>query len=139
LPTFDEDGLSGQAVNTMEFDSRFEEQFAKGVASADLSVFFTPFSPFDAHKLYAEMKGVGALDAPDMDDFEEFTRKQVVMVHRYKYPLPLAGKIFATHKTQVIRYAEHVYAQVLRGDIETWDQLMAQDAAFYRTPDMRLG
>lgn len=138
LPTFDDDGLSGQIVSTMEFDSLLEEQFAKGLASADLGVFFTPFGLLDAHMLYAEMQGVGATDAPDMDKFEEFARKQVVMAHRYKYPLPLAEKLFATHKPQVIRYAEHVYAQVLRGDIESWAPLIAQDTAFYRNPDMNL-
>lgn len=140
LPTFDQDGLSGQTVNDMEFDSRFIEQFAKSVASADLGTLFTPVGPLDAHKLYGEIQGVSALEAPNMDDMAEFLRKQVVLVNRYEYPLgALAEKVLASHKLQVVRYVEHVYAQVLRGDIETWDQLMAQDMAFYHNPDMRLG
>ncbi len=139
-PLFDQDGLSDQTVNHMEFDSKFAEVFAKSVASADLGELFTPLGPLLAHKLYGEIQGVGALDTPEIDGLTEFSRKQVVLNNRYQYPLgSRAEKLFATHKAQVMRYMEFVYDQCLRGDLESWDQLMAQDEAFRCNPDMKLG
>lgn len=140
LPTFDDDGLSGQAVDTMEFASLIEELVAKSVSSGDLSTLHTPVGPLEAHLLYGEIMGLEVYDTPDMEKFVEFTRKQAVLVNRHEYPLgQLAERLLATHKAQVIRYVEHVHAQALRGDLDSWNRIIAQDKAFYRNPDMRLG
>lgn len=138
-PRFDQEGIMvDQQVNHMEFESIFAERFAKVVASADLGELFTPLGPLLAHKLYAEIQGVGALDSPSMDDFTEFSRKQLVFVDRYQYPLGnCAEQLFATHKKQVIRYFEYVYDQCLSGALDSWEQLMRQDKAFISNPDMR--
>ena len=139
-PLFDKDGiLYDQRVNHMEFDSLRDEVFAKAVASADMGELYTPLGPLLGHKLYGEIQGAGATGTPPLDDLTEFQRKQVILHGRYEYPLgQTAEDVFATHKPQVIRYVEYVYAQLLRGDIETWEQLLAQDEAFSRNPEMRL-
>lgn len=139
-PLFDKDNiLCDQMVNHMEFDSLRDEVFARAVASADMGELFTPLGPLLAHKLYGEINGAGAIGTPPLDKLAEFQGKQVILHNRYEYPLgQTAERVFATHKPQVIRYMEHVYAQLLRGDIETWEQLLAQDEAFRRNPEMRL-
>jgi hypothetical protein len=133
-PLFDKDGVSDQMVNQMEFDSRFAEIFAQALASGDFGELYTPLSPLLAHNLYSEMQGTDA-----MDDFREFSRKQVVLLNRYHYPLgKQAEDMLATHKSQVIRYMEFVYDQCVKGNIESLDQILHQDEKFARDPNMRL-
>ena len=139
-PLFDDEGLiCDQKVNHMEFDSLRDEVFAKAVASADMGELYTPLGPLVGHKLYAEIQGADATTPPPLDNLLEFQRKQVILHGRYEYPLgKTAEEVFASHKPQVIRYIEHVYTQLLRGNIETWEQLLAQDEAFSRNPEMKL-
>jgi hypothetical protein len=133
-PLFDKDGVNDQMVNQMEFDSRFAEIFAQALASGDFGELYTPLGPLLAHNLYSEMQGTDA-----MDDFQEFSRKQAILHNRYQYPLgKQAEDMLATHKAQVIRYMEYVYDQCVRGNIESFDQIIRQDERFARDPNMRL-
>lgn len=134
LPLFENGRLVDQTANRMEFASRDEELFVKGLASADLSELYTPFGPYVAHMLYAQHRGKEPGETPDMSGLLEFQQKQVIFLDEYEYPIPEARFIFATHEAEVRKYVELVCYQLESGEITTWDQLIAQDIAFMNDP-----
>jgi hypothetical protein len=142
-PLFDADGpikgkIIGQMAQRLEYDSKEEELFAKSVASADLGTLYTPYGPYLGHQLYVQRQGVNAGETPDMTDFPQFYEKQVPFIENYRYLLPEAEGVLATHRVQVTRYTNFVANQLREGKIESWEQLHAQDLAFMRNPDMQL-
>lgn len=137
-PIFKDDRIVGQQVDQMKFDSKRDELFAKTLVSADLAELYTPMGPYLSHRLYAQRQGLGINETPQLDDLLEFQGKQIPFLENYRYPLREAESVFASHKRQVINYVKTVYEQLQRGDIATWQQLLAQDKEFMRRPNKRL-
>lgn len=141
-PLFDARGpihgkVIGQKAQNFEYDSKFEEQFVKSVASADLGVLYTPMGPYLSHMLYLQRQGLEPGDIPNLADLASFQQNQVGFLQGYRYPLKEAG-VLATHKKQVIRYVEFLNKRIQAGDIPTWDELIGRDLAFMKNPNAKL-
>ena len=135
LPLFDSGGrLIDQTANRMEFSCTYDELFVKAIASADLGEVYTPIGPYSSHMLYAQRMGVDAGEVPDAGNLLDFQAQQILFLEDYRYPLLEAHHLFATHHSEVIRYAHYVYAQLIHGEIETWQQLIDQDLTFMSDP-----
>lgn len=142
-PRFDGGGpvhgkIIGQKADVFTYNSREEEKFVKGIASADLGRIYTPIGPFLSHMLYQQRQGKSVSQTPDMDDFLDFQSNQVGFVQNYRYPLREAEGVLATHRRLVTKYTDFVYKQAQDGGIESWKQLVEQDLAFMRNPNMKL-
>jgi len=133
LPLFHNGQLVDQTANHMDFATRDEELFIKTLASADLSELYTPFGPYEAHMLYVQISGKEPGETPGMSELLEFQRKQIELLDSYKYPLPEARILFATHEAETRQYARFVYRQLERGEL-TWARLLSQDLAFMDNP-----
>ena len=132
-PLFNRKGiLVGQAVSQLLFPSKSVERVAKSVACGDCGELYTPMGPYQGHKYYQEIQGVGPMDEPQMDDLLAYEQGQMALREGYRYPLKEAGRVLATHKRQVMKYGEQVLKQLERGDITSWRQLEQQDLAFMR-------
>lgn len=142
LPLFENNDYNGrvigQTANQMEFDSRRDEIFVKSVAAADLGELYTPMGPLNGHLLYAQRQNAMPEDTPDMAELTAFQETQVKFLNHYYYPLAEANEVLATHRPQVIRYAEYVLERLKDGSLTAWDEVMAMDKAFLANPDMQL-
>ncbi|HEU5122133.1 MAG TPA: hypothetical protein VFT59_04760 [Candidatus Saccharimonadales bacterium] len=139
-PLFDEDGpihgrVIGQTAQFLDYDSKREELFVKSVASADLGELYTPFGPYASHMLYLQRQGRDISDTPDMGDLINFQGKQTIFLDTYRYPIPEAEGVLATHRRQVQNYANFVYQQLREERLESWEQLIQQDLQFMHNPD----
>jgi hypothetical protein len=122
--------IVGQVATRQQYPSYEAEQMGLAVASADLGTLYAPEGPMLSHDIYREMHG--EVDPAIDEKLLAFQKVQTKLLDSYSYPLPQAETIFATHRPQVVQYSEHVLGQLERGDIESWQQLRAQDEAFYR-------
>lgn len=133
-PLFKNGAVAGQRVDEMEFDSRHEERFARTVVASDLGELYTPMGPYLSRQLYMQRQGVAPHEAPDTADFTDFHTRQIGFLESYHYTLPEAEGVLASHRREVITYAHALYEQLQRGDITSWQQLLAQDLAFMHNP-----
>lgn len=130
-PLFDEQyRLIGQRACELDYPSKAAEMVAKSVACADLGELYQPQGPYLGRLLYREILGMPAECDIRPEDMVSFQRNQLFLLENYTYPLAEANHALATHRPQVIAYGHQVLAQLERGDIETWDQLIAQDLRF---------
>jgi hypothetical protein len=129
-PLFAGGVIVGQMATRQQYPSHEAEQVGLAVASADLGTLYAPEGPMLSHDIYREMHG--EVDPAIDEKLFTFQKGQMKLLDSYSYPLPQAETIFATHRPQVMQYSEHVLGQLERGDIESWQQLRAQDEAFYR-------
>ena len=129
-PTFENGAIVGQKATTMDYPSKLAELVTKSVASADLGELYTPQGPLLGHELYREIQRTAPSKIPPLDGLLHFQRDQVQLMHTYEYPLAAANDVLATHRHETTAYAEHVLKQLERGEIHTFDQLLAQDANF---------
>jgi hypothetical protein len=125
-PVFQGGTITEQKAQTQEYPTKRAELVAKIVASADLGNLYTPEGPALSHELYHELSGHAAIDT----GLVTFQKNQLKLVHSYEYPLPEAGRLFATHKGQVQAYVVKTLDQLEAGEIHSWQQLIEQDAAF---------
>lgn len=128
-PLFADGVIVGQVATRQGYPSHEAEQIGLAVASADLGTLYAPEGPLLARDLYREIYGEQnpAIDAKLL----AFQEGQMKLLDNYSYPLPQAERLLATHRPQVMRYSQQVLDQLERGDIESWEQLRAQDKAFY--------
>jgi len=128
-PLFADGAIVGQMATRQQYPSHEAEQVGLAVASADLGTLYAPEGPLLSHDLYREIHGEQdpAIDARLL----AFQEGQMKLLDNYSYPLPQAERLLATHRPQVMRYSQQVLDQLERGDIESWEQLRAQDKAFY--------
>lgn len=129
-PIFEGGRLTGQVATTQSYPSRSAELVSKSVACADLGELFSPEGPLLGHDLYKEINGVSQVGEPPMDALINFQRGQVSLTENYKYPHPEGERVFGALRGEVAAYSAQVLGQLEQGDIETWDQLIAQDHAF---------
>lgn len=130
LPLLQNGQVIGQTANLFNFMSRAEELFVKAIASADLGEVYMPTSPYLAHMLYCQQMGCQADEEAPLGQLLNFQDKQIAFLKVYRYPLPEAKRLFATHAREVMEYVQHVSDQLRRGEIETWAQLLEQDISF---------
>lgn len=130
LPLLRDGQVIGQTASHLNFVSGTEELFVKAIASADLSEIYKPTGPYLAHMLYCQQMGCQADEAAPLGRLLKFQDKQIAFLRTYRYPLPEAKLLFATHAREVIEYVQHVSDQLRRGKIETWTQLLEQDISF---------
>ncbi len=131
-PIIENGMLVGQKANVQDYPSKLAEVVAKTVASSDFGELYTPQGPYLAHELYREFQKTAFGQPPPLDGLLKFQRQQVELLNSYKYPLPIAGNILATHRSQVIAFAGRVLLQLERGEIHTFGQLLSQDKEFWR-------
>lgn len=129
-PTFDGNRLTGQVVSQLEFPSNAAELVAKSVACADLGEIYTPQGPLLGHELYKEINGVAPDVQPSLEKLANFQRGQVALAESYRYPHPVGEKVFGRLRQQVVAYGTTVLKQLERGELTSWDDLIAQDMAF---------
>jgi len=129
-PLFAGGAIIGQMATRQQYPSHEAEQVGFAVASADLGVLYAPEGPMLSHDLYREIRG--EVDPAIDERLLAFQEGQMKLLDSYSYPLPQAERLFATHRPQVVHYSQRVLDQLERGDIENWQQLRAQDEAFYR-------
>jgi hypothetical protein len=132
-PIFDDNGeLVGQMASHLAYPDEAAEILGKGLASNDIGgEIFSPQGAYLAHQLYREITGCRPGENPPIDPkFIEFQRRQVRLMERYRFPLPGAEKILATHRLDATAYADQVRLQVERGEITDYGDLIAQDIAF---------
>lgn len=127
-PLFEDGKIVNQKANLQEYPDKATELVAKSVASADLGELYTPEGPYMGHQLFREIKG--APDRIPMDDLIEFQRRQLELLEAYRYPLQEANTVLATHKSEVINYSHEVLDELEKGEIESWDKLIARDQRF---------
>lgn len=131
-PIFERNRIIGQKATRLVYPSRESEQVALSVASGDFGEVYTPQGPLLGHKLWQEMQGVKPQAEPifKREKLIAFQKNQIDLFDTYRYPLPAARHVLATHEPQVRAYAELVLQQLETGDIVSWQQLIAQDLAF---------
>lgn len=130
-PLFDENfNIIGQMASELEYPSKSAELIAKCVACGDLGIIYQPMSPYTSHMFYNELERCAG--DPPMNGLLAFQQKQAAMLANFRYIMPEAESVLATHKREVIAYTNKVLAQLEHGEIETWSQLLAQDLKFAR-------
>lgn len=129
--------LIGQMAAHMEFESEIEEKIVKGVACADHGELHTPSGPLMGHYLLRQREGLGPHEQPDMKVLAAFQAKEATFVDEYRYLLPEAEKVLATHRKEVVAYAYFLAQAIERGDIHSVGQVEALDLAFQRNPTAR--
>ena len=127
----------GQKAQAFEYESKFEEQFVKSVAAADLGAIYTPMGPYLGHMLYVQRQGIEPSQTPDLADFLIFQQNQAGFLHSYQYPLKEAG-VLATHRRQVLNYVDFINGQIQKGNVPVWEDLLKRDLAFAKNPNMKL-
>jgi hypothetical protein len=135
-PVEDENGKIVQLVNYLKFDSPKHEKFAKVVVSADLSETHRPISLYLGCMLYVQRQGLGAREKPQLNDFGDHCAGQVGFLQDYVYPDKKAGKLFATHRSQVIRAAEFLLGRADKGEIDDFDLVLDWALRFKDNPNM---
>ncbi len=134
-PVFDEENrLVGQVATQLDYPSRSVERIALSVASGDFGQMFTPVGPHLSHRLYQQIKGAQPDEVPSMDGFASFLARQIELRENYRFPVPEAERVLATHRRATIRYGGVLLGLVQRGDVTSWDQVMAADKAFMDDP-----
>lgn len=131
-PLFKGNKIVGQKATTLSYSDKESEKVAYSVACGDFGEMYTPQGPYMAHQLFQEIKGMPNESAIPFDDMPSFQRNQIELLEEYQYPLKQANTVLATHKPQVIRYAQTTLKQLEDGTIETWDELLRRDQAFIR-------
>jgi hypothetical protein len=131
-PIFEGNAIVGQVAGTQAYPSKSAEQIAMSVACADLGELYAPTGPLAGHLLYKEIKGVAPGDDISLEGLVGFQRGQVALTESYQFPHPTGQTVFGGLKSEVVAYSAHVLDQLERGQLEHWDQLIAQDEAFMR-------
>jgi len=129
-PIFQGKIIVGQKATQLRYPDKDSEKVGLSVACGDFGELYTPQGPYLAHQLFREIKGMPDEDAIPFEDMTAFQQGQVALLESYKYPLKRADKLLATHKHQVIRYAQDTLKKLEQGTIETWDDLLKRDSAF---------
>lgn len=129
-PRFKDGHLVGQRATELEYPDKVAELVAKSVACADLGELYTPQGPYLGHQLFREIKGMPREDHIPFEDVAQFQRNQIRLLEQHTYPLKKAEKIFATHKSNVIRYAKETLRKIEAGSIDSWSRLIESDEAF---------
>lgn len=133
-PIVENNKLVGQVATRLEYPSRSAERVSLSVACGDFGRMLTPIGPYLGHKLYQQIQGVNPGEDPPMEDLARYLAGQAALRQDYRFPLPEAEPILATHRREVIAYGETILRLVERGDISSWSQLEAMDLAFMRDP-----
>jgi hypothetical protein len=128
-PIFKDGLVVGQKASFMDYPSKRGELVIKSVACGDFGELYTPFGPFVAHELYREIHRNKPFS---MENLLEFQRNQVRLLNTFQYPLAVAEKVLATHRTEVTAYVGKVLLQMERGEMHSLRQLRAQDLDFLR-------
>ena len=131
-PTFEDNRLVGQVASQLEYPSRSAEMVAKSVACADLGELHSAQGPLLGHELFKEINGVAPAGEPPMEKLIGFQRGQVGLVESYQYPLAEGERVFGGLRGKVAAYSAKLLGQLERGEITSWQQLIAQDQAFMR-------
>lgn len=131
-PIFEGNVLVGQRATQLAYPSKSAERVGLSVACGDFGELYTPFGPYQSHKLYQEIKGVGPHEPLPLEGLVQFEAGQVALRERYRYPLAGANDILATHRSEVMAYGEETLRLLEAGSIETWAELEARDLAFWR-------
>lgn len=126
-PTIKNGVLVSQKATELEYPSKEAEQVALSAASGDLGRLFTPEGVVLAFQLVRELFG----DNPTPEQLRSFYESQVALVESYRYPLPQAERILATHRSEVIAYTHKVHNQLEQGTINP-EELPTQHLKFYR-------
>ncbi|MBX6334497.1 hypothetical protein IRY61_04135 [Candidatus Saccharibacteria bacterium] len=133
-PVFDEENrLVGQVATQLDYPSRSVERIALSVASGDFGRMLTPVGPHLSHRLYQQIKGAQPHEAPSMEGFAGFLARQTELRENYRFPVPEAERVLATHRREVIKYGEQLLKLIERGDITSWNQVMQLDQEFMRS------
>lgn len=133
-PVFENGKLVGQVATRQEYPTKSAQRVGLAVASGDFGRMLSPIGPLLSHRLYQQMQGCTPDQAPPMgESFERFLAAQTELRENYRFPLPEAEQILGRHRQQVTIYGQEVLRQAQRGDLESWDQLQAQDLAFMRS------
>jgi len=127
-----EDGVVvGQMVSHQEYPSKEAEEVAMSVASADLGELYAPHGPLTSRDYFLELTKTPAGVTPPVDErLIGFQQKQVQLTQDFRYPHPMGEYLFGGLRGEVVNYNTQVLGQLQRGEIETWDDLLAQDYAF---------
>ncbi|HEX6461800.1 MAG TPA: hypothetical protein VFZ58_00815 [Candidatus Saccharimonadales bacterium] len=132
LPIFKNGIIVHQKAIELDFPTKSAERIAKSVSSGDLGELYRPNGPLDGHLLYQE---ITRETEPSLEGLLEFQRKNLALLDgTYRYPLKEAYDVLATHRREVIRYSEHVLKQLEAGQIDSLQQLLANDEQFMKDP-----
>jgi len=133
-PVFEDGKLVGQVATRQDYPTKSAERVGLAVGSGDFGRMLSPIGPLLSHRLYQQIKGCAPGQNPPMgEDFERFLAAQTTLREHYRFPLAAAEQILGKHRSRVITYGEEILRQVQRGDLESWEQLQAQDLAFMRS------
>lgn len=127
--------VGGTAVSTvleLEYPTKAAENVALSVASADFSELYAANGPRLAHDIYKESQNASQAEEPDFAGVLDYQRKQVVFLEKFCFPHPLAEQLFGGLRREVIKFTASLVNRLERGEIETWQQLMAADDVFMR-------
>lgn len=131
-PVFKDGRLVGQAVSRLNFPSKRAEKIAMSVACADLGELFDPYGPYQAHRLWQEIKGRAPKEELPMDGIMGFQRNQVRLLNDYRFAHPTGEKVFGRLRGPAARHQEALLGQLEAGTITTGAELLAADLAFAR-------
>lgn len=134
-PIFRDGIVTGQKVDHIEFASEREALFAHCVVSADLSELYSPMGPYLSHSLYTQLLGYEPGEEPPLDGLMHFQEKQIILLEGYHYPLKSAEVLFGKYRQDVIGYHAWLIEELVRGNVTTWQQLLALDLDFMAHPD----
>lgn len=132
-PVFEDGQLVGQVATQQDYPTKSAERVGLAVGCGDFGRVLSPSGPLLSHRLYQQIKGCTPDQVPPLgEEFARFLTAQTTLRENYRFPLSIAEQILGKHRRQVIAYGEELLRQVQRGDLESWQQLEAQDLAFMR-------
>lgn len=134
-PIITPEGLMvGQQVETTHFSDDFvstDTLIAQCVASADLEALYAPDGPIVAHKYFMELQGLRPGETPpSIEALRDFQLRQVILMQHYRYPHPIAEKLFGKHREAVTAYHQMLFELIENGTITSWSQVTEMDQQF---------
>lgn len=123
----------GQMVSRLEYASKAAEAAAHSVAAGDFYHLYSPGALRMAHDIYLEMNDLPPDSKPPLDEaFVRFQRYSAAFSDEFTFAHPAAKQLFGGLRANVVTRASWIADEVERGNIEDWDQLLAEDEAFRR-------
>jgi hypothetical protein len=137
-PVVENGRLTGQLVERYDEFSGSLREVAQCVASADLAGLYAASGPLASHRLYQEMQGLYINEEPSLDGLVDFQAQQVILASTYRYPHIAAEHVFAGNRPGIVHYHEQVLGQLERGELTSWQELIAQDTELMNDTQSRI-
>ena len=128
--TLDEHGVLIAKTQDIDADSE-AGQIALCVASGDTRSLYAPDGPLIAHDYFRELSGLSGQETPkDLSGLREYQEGEVRLMMNYRYPHPVAEKLFARNRESIIAHHALLLRALEADAITTWRQVVELDTTY---------